>query len=68
MHSALPPKKPSLFSVKHYMSYLNSTGDAGLAFTESLSMWVRSRATCELRTVFICLLFFLTFLCKYISI
>lgn len=35
MHSALPPKKLSLFSVKHYMSYLNSTGDAGLVFTES---------------------------------
>lgn len=32
-------KKMILFSVKHYMSYLNSTGGAGLVFTESLSMW-----------------------------
>lgn len=32
-------QKTILFSVKHYMSYLNSTGGAGLAFSELLSTW-----------------------------
>lgn len=32
-------QKTLLFSVKHYTSYLNSAGGAGLAFTELLSTW-----------------------------
>lgn len=65
-------RKRNLFfflPVKHYMSYLNSTGDAGLGFywtTEhmgSFKVLSLGRAMCELRTVF-----FLTLQCKYISI
>lgn len=60
MHNALSPKKKNhfFFPVKHYMSYLNSTGDAGLGFywtTEhmgSFKILSLRRAMCELRTVF----------------
>lgn len=60
MHNALSPKKKTklFFSLKHYMSYLNSSGDAGLGFywttehTGSLKTLSLGRAVCELRTVF----------------